>query len=79
MYSVGLYARAGARDRQGPGLARARRPAARVLARRDEEIRRQDAWAKTFGLAMEIVSPQEAQELFPLMSTDGVRSAAFLP
>src|SRR5207248_11601258 len=28
---------------------------------------------------MEIVSPQEAQQLFPPMSTDGVVAAAFIP
>ena len=28
---------------------------------------------------MEIVSPQRAQELFPLMSTTDVEAAAFLP
>src|SRR5439155_11975001 len=44
-----------------------------------EEIRRQAAWAKTFGLPMEIVSPQEAQDRFPPMSIDGVLAAAFIP
>src|SRR5206468_11869703 len=44
-----------------------------------EEIRRQAAWAKTFGLPMEIVSAEEAQALFPPMSTDGVLAAAFIP
>src|SRR5207249_12145825 len=44
-----------------------------------EEIRRQASWAKTFGLPMEIVSAEEAQRLFPPMSTDGVLAAAFIP
>src|SRR5215471_16416962 len=44
-----------------------------------EEIRRQASWAKTFGLSMEIVSAEEAQALFPPMSTDGVLGAAFIP
>ena len=43
-----------------------------------EEIRRQAAWAKTFGLPMEIVSADEAQALFPPMSTDGVLAAAYI-
>ena len=43
------------------------------------ELRRLTTMAKSFGLPMEIVSPQRAQELFPLMTTDGVIAAAFLP
>ncbi|HLM51588.1 MAG TPA: FAD-dependent oxidoreductase [Solirubrobacteraceae bacterium] len=46
---------------------------------RAQELRRQAGWAKTFGLPLEEVSPDEARELFPLMSLDGVRSAVFLP
>ncbi len=46
---------------------------------RMEEISRQAGWAKTFGLPLELVSPAEAQALFPPMTTDGVLGAAFLP
>jgi glycine cleavage system aminomethyltransferase T/glycine/D-amino acid oxidase-like deaminating enzyme len=46
---------------------------------RMEELRRQAGWAKTFGLPLELISAEEAQELFPLMSTDGVLGAAWLP
>jgi 4-methylaminobutanoate oxidase (formaldehyde-forming) len=44
-----------------------------------EELRRQAGWAKTFGLPMELVSAEEAKEKFPLMSTDGVLGAAWIP
>jgi hypothetical protein len=44
-----------------------------------EEIARQAGWAKTFGLPLELISPAEAQELFPPMTSDGVLGAAFLP
>jgi 4-methylaminobutanoate oxidase (formaldehyde-forming) len=44
-----------------------------------EEISRQAGWAKTFGLPLELIPPDEAQRLFPPMSTDGVLAAAFLP
>jgi glycine/D-amino acid oxidase-like deaminating enzyme len=37
---------------------------------RMEELRRQAGWAKTFGLPLELISAEEARELFPLMSTD---------
>src|SRR2546423_6285058 len=46
---------------------------------RMEELARQAGWAKTFGLPLELISTQEAQELFPPMSTDGVLGAAYLP
>ena len=44
-----------------------------------EEIARQAGWAKTFGLPLELVSPAEAEELFPPMTTEGVLGAAYLP
>ncbi len=43
------------------------------------ELRRLTTMAKSFGLPMEIISAQRAQEMFPLMTTDGVLAAAFLP
>jgi len=43
------------------------------------ELRRLTTMAKSFGLPMEVISPQRAQELFPLMSTVDVQAAAFLP
>ncbi len=46
---------------------------------RMEELTRQAAWAKTFGLPLELVSAQEAQRMFPPMTTDGVLGAAYLP
>ena len=46
---------------------------------RMEELSRQAGWAKTFGLPLELVSAEEAQQLFPPMSTDGVLGAAYLP
>jgi glycine cleavage system aminomethyltransferase T/glycine/D-amino acid oxidase-like deaminating enzyme len=46
---------------------------------REQEVMRQVAWAKTFGLPLELISAERARELFPLMSTDGVRCASYLP
>src|SRR6266511_4604700 len=45
---------------------------------RMEELARQAGWAQTFGLPLELVSAQEAQRMFPPMSTDGVLGAAHL-
>ena len=44
-----------------------------------QEIRHQISWARTFGLPLEEISVREAADLFPLMSTEGVVGAAYLP
>jgi glycine cleavage system T protein len=46
---------------------------------RMQELRRQAGWAKTFGLPLELLSADEAQKLFPPMSSEGVLGAAYLP
>jgi glycine cleavage system aminomethyltransferase T/glycine/D-amino acid oxidase-like deaminating enzyme len=46
---------------------------------REQEVMRQVAWAKTFGLPLELISADQARELFPLMSVEGVRCASYLP
>jgi glycine/D-amino acid oxidase-like deaminating enzyme len=46
---------------------------------RFEELQRQASWAKTFGLPLELLSADEALERFPLMTTDGVLGASWLP
>ncbi len=46
---------------------------------RMEELTRQHGWAKTFGLPMELLSPNECGERFPLMSIDGVLGGIWLP
>jgi glycine cleavage system aminomethyltransferase T/glycine/D-amino acid oxidase-like deaminating enzyme len=45
---------------------------------REQEVLRQVAWAKTFGLPLELLGAEAAQALFPLMVTDGVRCASYL-
>jgi 4-methylaminobutanoate oxidase (formaldehyde-forming) len=44
-----------------------------------EELERQVGWAETFGLELHRLTAAEAQDLFPLMSTDRVLGATFLP
>jgi glycine cleavage system aminomethyltransferase T/glycine/D-amino acid oxidase-like deaminating enzyme len=46
---------------------------------REQEVLRQVAWAKTFGLPLELISAEAAREMFPLMVTDNVRCASYLP
>jgi sarcosine dehydrogenase len=52
------------------------------LACNDErwtEVKRQATTATSFGLEMHLLSPKEAQDLWPLMQVDDVVGAAFLP
>ncbi len=46
-------------------------------AERMEENKRLVGMARSFGVDMELISPKEAQEKFPLISLDGVVGAAF--
>lgn len=43
------------------------------------EVKRQATTAHSFGLEMELLTPKEAQELWPLMNIDDVIGAAFMP
>ncbi len=43
------------------------------------EIKKAATTAKSYGMEMHLLDSKEAQELFPLMSTEGVVGAAFLP
>lgn len=46
---------------------------------RMEDIKRMVGMARSFGMPMEMLSPQDAQALFPLMVLDGVVGAAYTP
>ena len=43
------------------------------------EVKRQATTAHSFGLEMELLTPSEAKELWPLMNVDDVIGAAFMP
>jgi glycine cleavage system aminomethyltransferase T/glycine/D-amino acid oxidase-like deaminating enzyme len=79
MYGVELYRRL--RDETGTDPSWHEVGSLRLAstAPRLEELQRQAGWAKTFGLPLELIGPTEAHALFPLMSTDGVLGAVFLP
>ncbi len=79
MYSVELYRRLGDESEFDPGWTECGGIRLASSDERMEELRRQAGWAKTFGLPMELVSADEAKEMFPLMSTDGVLGGAFIP
>ena len=48
-------------------------------AERMAELARQTTTARSFGLEMHLLTPQEAKDLWPPMDLSGVRGAAFLP
>src|SRR5690348_2939454 len=79
MHSVELYRRLGDESEFDPGWVECGGIRLASSKERMEELRRQAGWAKTFGLPLELVSAAEAQEMFPLMSTDGVLGGAWLP
>src|SRR6202000_3101173 len=43
------------------------------------EVRRQATTARSFGLEMQLLKPQEAQKLWPVMDVSDLVGAAFLP
>ena len=79
MYSVELYRRLREESEFDPGWTECGGIRLASSQERLEELRRQVGWARTFGLPLEVISPEEARERFPLMSTDGVLAASFLP
>ncbi|HEY7590931.1 MAG TPA: FAD-dependent oxidoreductase [Candidatus Limnocylindrales bacterium] len=79
MYGASLYRRLAAETGVDPSWHEVGSLRLASSKERLEELRRQAGWAKTFGLPLELISAREAQERFPLMSTDGVLGAVWLP
>ncbi|MHB8398336.1 MAG: GcvT family protein [Candidatus Limnocylindrales bacterium] len=79
MYGVELYRRLVAETGTDPSWHEVGSLRLASSAARFEELQRQAGWAKTFGLPLELISAREAQDRFPLMSTDGVLGAIYLP
>ena len=79
MYGTDLYRRLAAETGTDPSWHEVGSLRLASSRERYEELRRQAGWAKTFGLPMELIGADEAKSLFPLMSTDGVLGAVFLP
>jgi 4-methylaminobutanoate oxidase (formaldehyde-forming) len=79
MHSVDLYRRLKDESEFDPGWVECGGIRLASSEERMEELRRQAGWAKTFGLPLELISAEEAEEMFPLMSTEGVLGGAWLP
>jgi len=78
-YSVALYDRLEKETGLATGWKRNGGLRLACNAERWEEVKRQATTATSFGLDMQLLSPKEAQELWPLMQVDDVVGAALLP
>ena len=79
MYGVDLYRRLSAETGVDPSWREVGSLRLASTPARYEELQRQAGWAKTFGLPLDLITAKEAQERFPLMTTDGVLGAVWLP
>jgi len=78
-YSVELYDRLEAETGQATGWKRNGGLRLACTEARMTEIKRQATMARSFGLEMHLLTPKEAGALWPLMETDDLVGAAFLP
>jgi 4-methylaminobutanoate oxidase (formaldehyde-forming) len=46
---------------------------------RFEELKRGASMARNFGLEVQVISPEDARDLYPLLDTEGVVGAVYLP
>jgi 4-methylaminobutanoate oxidase (formaldehyde-forming) len=78
-YSVALYERL--EEETGLATGWKRNGGLRLAGTKERwtEVKRQATTAKSFGLDMQLLSPKEARDLWPLMQVDDVVGAAFLP
>ena len=79
MHSVDVYRGLAEESELDPGWVECGGIRLASSSERMEELRRQAGWAKTFGLPLELISAEQAKQMFPLMSTEGVVGAAWLP
>ena len=78
-YSVDLYKRLEAETGQATGWKMNGGLRLACNAERWTEVKRQATTAHSFGLEMELLTPSEAQKLWPLMQVADVVGAAYLP
>ncbi len=78
-YSTDLYRRLKDETGTDPGWREVGSLRLASSPQRLEELKRLVAVSRSFGLPLELISPQEAQKLFPLMTLDDVQGAVYLP
>ncbi len=78
-YSVDLYSRLKAETGQDTGWRQVGGIRLASSPERMQSLKRLVGMARSFGMPLEMISPKEAQSLFPMMSLDGVLGAAYTP
>jgi glycine cleavage system aminomethyltransferase T/glycine/D-amino acid oxidase-like deaminating enzyme len=78
-YSTDLYRRLKDETEIDPGWREVGSLRLASSPARLEELKHLVAVSRSFGLPLELISADDAQKLFPLMTTDGVKGAVYLP
>ena len=78
-YTTGLYAGLGRETGQATGFRQCGSIAVAASEARLEELKRGASMARCFGLEVRLLSPGAARERWPLLSTEGLLGAVFLP
>jgi glycine cleavage system T protein len=78
-YSTDLYRRLGKETGQDTGWREVGGIRLASSPERLEELKRLVGLSRSFGMPLELISPNEAQEHFPLLRLDGVLGAVYTP
>ena len=78
-YTTGLYAGLEAETGQATGFAQRGSLSLASNPERFEELKRGASMARCFGLEVEVIPPEEAKGMWPLLDISGVVGAVFLP
>ncbi len=78
-YSTDLYRRLKDETGVDPGWREVGSLRIASSAGRMEELKRIVGYSKAFGMPLQMLSPKECHDLFPLMSLDGVQGGVYLP
>ena len=78
-YTAGLYAGLEAETGQATGFKQNGSLAVAQTEGRLEELKRGASMARSFGLEVDILTPSQAQERWPLLKSDDLAGAVFLP
>jgi len=78
-YTTGLYASLEGETGQATGFRQMGSLALATTEARFEELKRGASMARCFGLQVDVLTPQQAAELWPAMAIDDLAGAVFLP
>ena len=78
-YTTDLYTRLEAETGQATGFKQNGSLSVAADAERFEELKRGASMARTFGLEVEVITPSEARDTYPLLNVEDLVGAVFLP